>query len=77
MNSEFQVLKNSNFRGLLAIERFKLPVDMFNYSGEAELPTNLNFKDIMQLPGIEAFGLKSSAETAIISFFMFLFSIFA
>jgi len=34
---------------------------MFNYSGEAELPTKLNFKDIMQLPGIEAFGLNISA----------------
>ena len=62
-------------RGLLAIERFKLPVDMFNYSGEAELPTKLKIEEIMKLPGIEAFGLKSSTKTQFFSFIGLLFLI--
>ena len=56
----------------MAIERFKLPTDMFNYSGNAELPTTLKAEDIMELPGLEAFGLKSSAKTAFYSFSIFL-----
>ncbi|CBY07703.1 unnamed protein product [Oikopleura dioica] len=59
-------------KGFLAIERFKLPTDMFNYSGNAELPTTLKAEDIMELPGLEAFGLKSSAKTAFYSFSIFL-----
>ena len=60
----------------MAIERFKLPVDMFNYSGEAELPTKLKIEEIMKLPGIEALGLKSSATTQFFSFIFLLLMIF-